>query len=690
MSTKPNLSSSTVSRVLGVLVAIWLSVFASASPAADLVVDTVDSTKRTVLPQERLAWATAANDMGEVADTAQSMRLTIILKRTPERQRAFDELLVRQQDPASSDFHHWLTPEEVGDQFGASSHDIAALTGWLEAQGLKVDAVANSRVRINAAGSPAAVGAAFSTRIHAYLVKGEQRIAPDGTAAIPAALSSIVQSVHGLFTVTDSSYGGGATAQQSSERALDATPKGTFCSGSSCTHYVFPADFAAIYGINPVYQQGIDGAGQTIAIVGRARVYLPDIENFQSRSALAIKDPVIVVPPNGIDPGAAVATGGTTPNDQLEATIDVTRATSVAPGATVELVISSSTSTLSGIAVASEYIIDSTTVRAQIMNISFGACEAHAGKSGVDLYDSLFSQAAAEGISVFVSSGDSGAAGCDDYNAAVPATQTLSPNYICASSHATCVGGTQFADLASPSSFWSASNRTGGVSALGYIPEGAWNEPLDSQGRTQASATGGGVSTFITAPAWQVGVATPGTLGRATPDVSFSASRHDGYFACLASAGNSCVSNTAGAYSFEYLYGTSAASPDMAGVAALLNQKMGAAQGTLNARLYALATTPANGVYHDVTIANSGVSGCDVNVPSMCNNSTPAPGGLTGGLAGYVVSPGYDLATGLGSINVANLLANWTSVPSTINYEGLWWNAPAAPNRDGDQLRASG
>ena len=623
-----------------------------------------------------MAWATVANDLGEIEESLTLSHLTILLKRSPERQQAFEELLQQQQDPGSPNFHRWLTPVEVGERFGASAQSIDAVTSWLQSQGLRVDGVANSRVRIEFSGSAGSVGEAFASRLHAYAVDGERLISPAGVPRIPATLSEAVQSVHGLETLHERSD------HRSSALQVMAAPgeqqKVTSCSGSVCTHFIGPADFAAIYDVNPVYQQGINGSGQTIAIIGRANVYMPDIENFQKLTGLAVKDPVTIIPPNGIDPGPPESTGGTTPLDQGEATLDVTRAGSVAPGATIDLVISASTSTVSGLAIASQYVVDTNPVPAQIMSISFGACEQKGGQAGVTFWDNIFSQASAEGISVFAISGDSGAAGCDAYNTTPPATQFASPNYICSSSYVTCVGGTQFADTANPGAYWRTTNTTGLGSALGYIPEGAWNEPLTNSGNPQAAASGGGVSSFAPTPSWQTGVGVPGQQGRYTPDVSFSASGHNGYLICLAASDGPCVPDSTGVSHFRAFTGTSASTPDMAGIAALLNQKMGAAQGNLNPRLYALSASPGNGVFHDVTVATSGVTGCDLSVPSICNNSTPGPGGLSGGFAGYAVGPGYDLATGLGSIDVANLLAHWKDAPgAAANYQGLWWAAPA-------------
>jgi subtilase family serine protease len=301
------------------------------------------------------------------------------------------------------------------------------------------------------------------------------------------------------------------------------------------------------------------------------------------------------------------------------------------------------------------------------MSISFGACESAAGPSGVAFWDTLFKQAAAEGISVLVSSGDSGASGCDASFATPPtAPAANSPNYICSSSYVTCVGGTQFNDTTNPSQYWSATNDGPLHSASGYIPEGGWNEPLNANNAPQVAASGGGVSRVIATPSWQTGTGVPSArTGRYTPDVAFSASQHDGYFGCFAAAGASCVAGTDGSFSFVAFSGTSAAAPAMAAIAAFINTGVGAAQGNLGPQLYQLAaTTPT--VFHDVTVASSGVTSCSVNTPSMCNNSSPGPTSQTGGQAGYLVTTGYDEVTGLGSIDILNLLENYPAPPTLL------------------------
>jgi hypothetical protein len=628
-----------------------------------VVTSPVNPGQVTILASHRPRWALPQNDVGAVPPSLNLEHLAIILRRSPARQRAFEQLLKEQQTAGSAKYHRWLTPVEVGRLYGGSLHDIGAISGWLRSRGLKVDPPENTRTIISFSGPAAMVGAAFESEFHYYLIAGQKRMALRTDPQIPAALAQVIQSISGLYTINNQPYHGASAVRHAASvggRPM-GSPPGSFCGAGGCSHYIFPADFATIYDLNAVFAQGYIGTGQTIAIIGRSRVYNTDIENFEYYSGLSLVDPTVIIPPNGVDPGPPATTCCVT-EDQLEATIDVTRATGAAPGATIDLVASKTSDGLDGIQIAAEYVVETNPVPAQIMNISFGACELDAGPSGVDFWNSLFSTAAAEGISVFVASGDAGAAGCDTYNSTPPATQVASPNYICSSSYDTCVGGTEFADTADPGLYWSSANSGTYESALGYIPEGGWNEPLNSSGGTQASASGGGQSSFIDKPSWQVGVGVPDGTGRFTPDIAFSSSAHDGYFACLAAAGNPCSGSDGDLGDFEYVYGTSAAAPDMAGIAALLNQALGTAQGELNQTLYALAATPANGVFHDVTIASSGVSACAVTTPSMCNNSTPSPTALTGGLGGFPVGGGYDEVTGWGSIDGYNLIVAGTAL----------------------------
>jgi pseudomonalisin len=641
---------------LASILSFSLPAFAAAD---DLVRTPVDPSNRVALTGHHPAWASVESDQGAVPADMRLDHLVIVLARSPQREQAYNKFLEELQIPTSPNYHHWLTPAEQGKRFGPSLHDIRAVTAWLESEHLHVDAVSPSRDRITFSGAALSVGNAFRAEMHYFMVKDEKRISITAEPQVPAALKDAIKTIVGLYTIKYEPQHkiinvGPPGHNVASASGIETTPEGTYSCGGTPCFVVFPADFATIYNANT---PGIDGTGETIAIIGRSRVYDADIQNFEAASGLTVKTTpeTVIIPTTGTDPGPPT-TSGSASGDQGEATLDVSRSGSVAPGATIDLVVSANSLTQDGVAIATSYVVD-TPVPAQIMSISFGSCEANAGASGVNFWDSLFKTAAGAGMSVFVSSGDSGAAGCDKSFSTPPASQIASPNNICSSSFATCVGGTEFADFTNPSQYWNpTSNPTTNESAKGPIPEGAWNEPM-SGANFEVAGTGGGVSSVIATPTYQTGTGVPAArAGRYTPDVAYTASAHDGYFACLA-ANNLCSASA----NFVVFAGTSAAAPDMAGVAALLDQKTGAAQGLLNPTLYQLAASPANGVFNDVTVSTSGVTGCAVTTPSMCNNSTPSPTALTGGLAGFLVGTGFDEATGLGSINVAPLLANWPS-----------------------------
>ncbi len=662
--------SAIISWKLAILTALFIFSMSSLAQTGDLVNAPVDPAVRVVLRGQHAPWALPQNIRGPVPGETMLEHLTLVLNRSPQQQKAFEQFLQQLQEPSSPNYHRFLTPVQVGKRFGAAQHDIDAISAWLRSQGLRVNSVSNSRMMIDFSGTAGLVGAAFATEMRNYIVNGEQRMATADDPQIPAALAWVIQSVSGLNTVNDHSYHGAEQAQVPAPSGHEM-PELSICNGETCTNFVTPDDFYTIYDLSGAWNFDLQGGGETIAIIGRAKVYDPDIENFQTLSGLTKQDPTVIVPPNGLDPGAPAGTGGSATDDQLEATLDVMRAGSVAPAAAIDLVVSADDNGVSGLRIAAQYVVDTNPVPAQIMNISFGACEADRTQADVQFWDNLFSQGAAEGISTFVASGDAGVAGCDEYFHTPPQNQIASPNYICSSSYSTCVGGTEFADTADPSLYWSRTTGADLASALSYIPEGGWNEPLNSQGGTQAASSGGGFSSYIATPDWQTGTGVPGTQGRYTPDIAFTSSAHDGYFGCLAASGGThpgdCVVRN-GSFYFEYFFGTSAAAPDMAGITALLNQKFQSPQGEINQRLYYLASNPALKVFNDVTVDTSGVSGCAVTTPSMCNNSTPSPTGLTGGLSGYLVTPGFDEVTGLGSLDVSNLLANWyAGFPATTS-----------------------
>ena len=364
--------------------------------------------------------------------------------------------------------------------------------------------------------------------------------------------------------------------------------------------------------------------------------------SFRSTFGLAGNNTQVIL--NGADPGIVSSA------EEMEADLDVEWSGAVAKGATIKFVVSKSTNSSDGVDLSNQYIV--TNNLAPAMSVSFGACEASLGTAN-SFYNSLWQQAAAQGISVFVSAGDSGSAGCDNPNLTSPATHGLGVNGLASTPYNIAVGGTQFADTASPGTYWNGSNDAHNASARSYIPEVVWNESSYASGSSTNNlfAGGGGVSQVYGAPTWQTGKGVPtGDPGAATqhhrylPDVSLNAAGHDGYL----------VIHEGGLY---LVGGTSAASPSFAGLAVILAQYTGGRNGNLNTRFYPLAAQlPA--VYHDVTTGTNAVpcaggsAGC---------SSTKA--GTPGVLNGYSAAAGYDLATGLGSVDAYAMAFNWGSRP---------------------------
>ncbi len=529
---------------------------------ANRVTQDVDATKVRAQPNHHPLWANPSNAAGLVPPDLMLDSMTVVLSRSPEQQQSLESFLAEQQNPTSPNYHHWLTPTEMGERFGLSEHDIHSVTGWLQSEGLHVNWVSPGRALIGFNGTAADVGRAFQTEMHYYAVNGKQRISVSSDPMIPAALSPAIKAVRGLYTVEERPLHHIASPQAIS-------PSYTSIPGAA--YYLGPADFATIYDL----PTNLTGAGITIGIVGRARTDFTDYDNFRTLTGATFKNPTEVIPTafGGVDPGPACAAMPCADSvlDQQEATLDVFRAGSVAPSANLLLVVDTSAS--GDIDVDAEYLVDTVPPPAQVMSISFGLCESEAGEAAVAFWESLFESAAGEGISVFVSSADSGASGCDAAFTFPPADPVPnSPNFICSSSYATCVGGTEFNDASDYSLYWSSTNTSNLSSALSYIPEGGWNEPINPLTQTQVAASGGGVSAFIATPSWQTGTGVPAArAGRYSPDIAFSSSCHDGYLGCMAADGFICSS----AAWFGVFCGTSAAAPSMAGIAALLDQNLG-------------------------------------------------------------------------------------------------------------------
>jgi hypothetical protein len=592
-------------------------------------------------------------------------RMLLVLKRSPEQESTLRQLLDNQQDKSSPSYHKWLTPEEYGKQFGPTDADMQTITAWLQSHGFQVGAT-KGRTVLEFSGSASQVQEAFHTTIHKYLVNGEQHWANASDPSIPTALTPAVAGVLTLHNFLKKPQIRLAKEPVRARFRPGETPQLTLSGG---IHALSPQDFATIYNVNPIYNSIGGGFETTIAVVGRSNLYngplndtpAQDIQNFREDFGLYTPGNTLnfQVVLNGPDPGDL---GG---GEEAEATLDATWSGAVANGAMVDLVVSASTNTTDGIDLSEVYIIENNF--ANVMTESFSGCEAEATSAEATGLSAMAEQAAAQGTSYFVSTGDNGAEGCDDQNSETVATGPISVNVLASTPFNTAVGGTVFNENGDPSAYWSSTN-TNQESAISYIPEDVWNDSClaSSCGSANIVAGSGGSSMFFSKPSWQAGVT--GILDDGTrdlPDVSLTASgAHDGYVLCLE---GSCVPNAQGEFLIYLVGGTSASTPSFAGIMALVDSLMSFSgvpfQGLANYTLYRLAASQNASIGQCNGSSTSGLpaSTCIFNDITVGNNAVP--GELNYGLpnADYQAGAGYDMATGLGSVNVANLVNRWNS-----------------------------
>jgi pseudomonalisin len=596
--------------------------------------------------------ANPANEIGRAPSDLAMSGMLLVLKATAAQEADLATLVAAQQNPSSPQYHQWLTPAQFGERFGPSQADVAKVSSWLQSQGFTIDNVASGRRSIQFSGSAGQVEGAFQTEMHHYMVDGVRRLANSTDISIPTDLASVVDGVQALHEFhakplyhSLAPLPGTGLAQAvipAGSPGADALPQLTTSSGS---HALAPGDFATIYNVAPLYSAGIDGTGQTIAVVGRTNFNMSDVTTFRSTFGLPVNNPAIVL--NGANPGI-IST-----NEEVEALLDVEWSGAVAKNATIKFVLSANTNTTGGETLSAQYAVQNNI--APVLSTSFGLCEAQMGSSN-QFYNSLWQQAAAQGISVIAAAGDSGAAGCDVPGSASSATRGLGISGIASTPYNTAIGGTQLNEGSTPAAYWSSTNSASDASALSYIPEVVWNDSAYvAAGSTSNNlyAGSGGLSTLYATPSWQTGTGVPTvdpntTSGhhRYIPDVSLSAAGHDPYAIML----NGALSGVSG---------TSAGAPSFAGLMALLNQKLNARVGNPATSLYALATsTPA--AFHDIVTGTNAVP-CTIGTA----NCVPNASGTIGADSGWVAGTGFDMATGLGTVNAYNMVMSWPTTTVT-------------------------
>ena len=711
------------------------SSLAQLSPVRPRITQPIDNMQLVRLNGNVNPQARPEFDLGPVEDWQPMNRMLLLLQRSQEQETALQQLLAEQQAKDSPNFHKWLTPQQFGAQFGPADADIQAVTDWLTSQGFRGIKVSNGRTTIEFSGTVDQVQNAFHTEIRRYLVNGETRQANSADPQIPAALAPVVAGVVTLhnFPIQSMKRSAGTMVATKQNATTPLFSTNTGCGPAPdfalpC-YVVGPADFAKIYSLPTAT---LNGTGVTIGIVAESNVNSQDVAAFRAlfglSSSTSFTSSNIIV--NGQDPGLDVG------RDELEADLDVQVAGMIAPSATIKLVVSKPTLAAHGADLSAQYLVDNNI--ADVISDSFGICEAALGTTGNQFYNALWEQASAQGITVVVAAGDNGPAGCADPSLQSVAQSGLAVNGIASTPFNVAVGGTDFDDVGKQTSFWGNSAANAPVtreSALGYIPETAWN---DSCGATATSANlntvcaisspnpllniaagSGGPSSVYAKPSWQSGTITPADAHRDLPDVSLFASdgpqTHSFYLVCEADVPPppgttpppSCA--TSGSFSFQAAGGTSASAPAFAGIMALINQQqkaitptLGGRQGNANPVLYTVAkaetfascnssTMPLAGsatcVFYDVTKANDSISvPCAGASSPTCSSQAAGTNGVlvtasASTTPAFAPAAGYDLATGLGSMNVTNLAAAWKTTVGAFqgSVTSLTLNGGVAP-----------
>jgi hypothetical protein len=654
----------------------------------------VDDRDRVVIAGHVPPVVRHAADAGRLPQTTAMNHLIMVLQPSVEQDHALATLLDQQLDRTSAVFHKWLTPEQFGARFGVHEADVAKVTGWLAQQGFKVEKVAKSKRFIQFSGTVRQVETAFRTEMHSFEINGHQRVSNNTDISVPAALRPVIGGVptlnsffkHADFVDAGTVAGARVQAAAALEGAAPPPPpalgklyfadpyRGAFSSPdytNGTTHFVGAGDFATIYNTTPLLTAGFDGTGISIGIIARTDINLSDVQIYRTMFGLKPNDPTFTVV--GEDPGVV-------PGDDGESYLDAEVSGGAAPGAQINFITSRATLTTDGVDLSAMYAVDNNLT--DIISESYGQCENNFSATAESFYTNLWGQAAAQGITVFLSSGDNGPAACDDSNSTFESFG-YAVTGLGSTPFNVAVGGTLFADTAAN---WNATATTAPpfASALGYIPEVPWNEAKASGavGAAGLWSGSGGISAYFPRPSWQHGFGVPasdpayaGTGAfsspaspfvpgphRYLPDVAMAAAaQHDGTLYC--GEGICQLTSTGALGNAGIVGGTSVAAPSMAGVQALIDHVNGGRQGMANYVYYTLADNQHTA---GLNCASSSVSldpTCafrDITTGNtlICANSACTAANKIGWTAGA----GYDLATGLGSPNAAQLANLWSTV----------------------------
>jgi trimeric autotransporter adhesin len=686
-----------VIRLLLVAMATFPSVFLSAQAAGQSatqtsvprrVVSAIDPADRVPLASGPRPWLRKAADAGAVPGQTVSSHMLLLLQRSVQQQQALDEYMGDIQNPSSPSYHHWLTPAQFANAYGVNAEDVASITSWLQSEGFTVDKVSPARNIIEFSGTVNQLQQAFQTQIHRMVVGSDSEATAISSVQVPRALAPVIRGLVNLDGAHPHKlYQPGPTGKYD-PATHSIKPDFTVFDNGTPLLFVDPSDAATIYdtpnaNLNPNYKGAtLDGAGVTVGVVGDSNVNLDLVANYRQsflgETAANQNLPTVIV--DGNDPGQN--------GDEVESWLDLEVLGGIAPNAKIYYYASQNDDLTYGLQNAIIRAVDDNLV--SILSISYGSCEAAQGTAGNAFFSEVYEQAAAQGITITVSSGDSGSANCDS-DANTTAVNGLTVNAIASTPYNIAVGGTDFDVLGKNFSTYVEDTTSGAapyyLTVHQYIPEEPWNDstqvnttaadntPLLLQGQTNIIGAGGGASSVYTKPAFQTAL-TPQDGARDLPDVSFLAANGlygASWVLCERTIGGDDCQNNNGQFTanstFHGIGGTSAAAPAFAGMLTLLEQSLGSRLGQANNVLYQLAASKYSTVIHDITTGNNSVV-CSPGSPNCSSNDF---------LTSWNAATGYDEASGLGSVDVAQMVSNWNSVALTPTTTALTIDSSTSP-----------
>jgi subtilase family serine protease len=690
------------------------------SQARSPITGSIDESKLVRLGGNTRPEVTPANDRGIVANNFEMDHMLLQLRRTPEEEQALRDFIDELHNPQSPNFHQWLTAEQFGERFGLAQQDIGAITRWLESYGFRINVVYPSRILIDFSGTAEQVRQAFHTEIHHIEVQGVSHVANVRDPQIPAALAPVVV---GIVSLHD--FRPHPMVKLRGQYTFSDILGDTY-------YAVVPGDLATIYNFNPIFASGISGQGQTIVLVEDTDLYsTADWSTFRSTFGLsgysASLSQVHPGPNNCSDPGVnaddveaildAEYASAAAPSAAIQiATCSDTSSTFGGLIAIQNLINASGTpppivsisygecEAVNGAAANTAY--NSTYQQAVAEGVSVYVAAGDSGGAGCDENQA----AAASGIAVngFASTPYNVAVGGTDFSDTYSGTNSTywnsgnTSNYASALSYIpeipwndSCTGtllasyegysvygANSFCNAAS--GLLAALTGTLTTAAGGGGPSGCATGVPSISGVVSGSCAG------WAKPSWQLVFGNPNDGVRDTPDVSLFAANglwSHYYIFCysdIANGGTACTGSPSG---WTGAGGTSFASPIMAGVQALVNQNTGSRQGNPNPTLYSLANTEygaAGNSSCNSNLGNSVATSCtfyDLTLGDMvvdctgnynCYDSSAGYGALSASSSAYQAAygsgAGWDFGSGMGSVNVANLVKSWPGSSSNPDF----------------------